>query len=255
MSAGALTVVVVYPDLLGTYGDGGNGLVLARRAAWRGIGVELVEADSDGPLPSADLYCLGGGEDGPQVRAADALAADGRLSRAVEAGAAVLAVCAGYQIVGRSFPDAAGRARPGLGLLDVTTTKSTGRRAVGEVVADPFAAGPAGGPLPTMTGFENHGGVTTLGPGASPLSRTVVGVGNGAGTGTEGAWSGRVVGTYLHGPVLARNPDLADRLLSWVLGRPLDPLADDEEGALRAERLSAARRHRLTAHLRWKKGR
>ena len=80
-------------------------------------------------------------------------------------------------------------------------------------MADPLAEGPAGGPLPTMTGFENHGGVTTLGPEARPLSRTVVGVGNGAGT--EGAWSGRVVGTYLHGPVLARNPSLADRLLSW----------------------------------------
>jgi CobQ-like glutamine amidotransferase family enzyme len=248
VSAAALTVVVVYPDLLGTYGDGGNGLVLARRAAWRGVEVELVEADSDGPLPQADLYCLGGGEDGPQVRAADALSADGRLSKAVEAGAAVLAVCAGYQIVGRSFPDGSGQPRPGLGLLDVTTAKSTGRRAVGEVLAEPLAGGPPGGPLPIMTGFENHGGVTTLGPGARPLSRTVVGVGNGAGT--EGAWSGRVVGTYLHGPVLARNPALADRLLAWVLGGPLDPLDDDEEGVLRAERLAAARPRGPVARLR-----
>jgi lipid II isoglutaminyl synthase (glutamine-hydrolysing) len=253
VSATALTVVVVYPDLLGTYGDGGNGLVLARRAAWRGVEVELVEADSGGALPVADLYCLGGGEDGPQVRAAEALATDGRLSKAVDVGAAVLAVCAGYQIVGRSFPDASGRARPGLGLLDVTTEKSNRRRAVGEVVAHPLSDGPAGGPLPTMTGFENHGGVTTLGPGAKPLSRVEVGVGNG--DGAEGAWSGRVVGTYLHGPVLARNPALADRLLSWVLGRTLDALDDHEEDALRAERLSAARHRGLSARVRRWRGR
>jgi CobQ-like glutamine amidotransferase family enzyme len=249
VSTSALTVVVVYPDLLGTYGDGGNGVVLARRAAWRGVDVELVEADSGSALPTADLYCLGGGEDGPQVRAANALAADGGLMRAVDAGAAVLAVCAGYQIAGRSFPDASGRARPGLGLLDITTQKSSGRRAVGEVVAEPFAAGPPGGPLPTMTGFENHGGETRLGPGAKPLSRVVAGIGNGAGN--EGAWSGRVVGTYLHGPVLARNPALADRLLSWVLGRPMDPLDDHEEDALRTERFSAARRGGPTARVRW----
>src|SRR5271170_2593572 len=103
-----LVVVVVHPDLLGTYGDGGNGVVLARRAAWRGLPVELLEATSDQPLPRADLYCLGGGEDGPQVLAAERLRADATLAEAVEAGAVVLAVCAGYQIVGRSFPAADG---------------------------------------------------------------------------------------------------------------------------------------------------
>jgi CobQ-like glutamine amidotransferase family enzyme len=240
VSASDLTVVVVYPDLLGTYGDGGNGLVLARRAAWRGIGAQLIEAASDEPLPDADLYCLGGGEDGPQVRAAEALAADGTLAAATGGGAVVLAVCAGFQIVGRTFPDADGRPQPGLGLLDVTTAKSTGRRAVGEVVSEPLPEGPAGGALPTMTGFENHGGVTTVGPGARPLARVVTGLGNGTGSGTEGAWSGRVLGTYLHGPVLARNPALADRLLSWAVGRAVEPLDDAEEQALRTERLSVA---------------
>jgi hypothetical protein len=242
VSASDLTVVVVYPDLLGTYGDGGNGLVLARRAAWRGIAVELVEAPSDQPLPSADLYCLGGGEDGPQVRAAEALAADGALVAAAERGAAVLAVCAGFQIVGRTYPDATGAARPGLGLLDVTTEKSAGRRAVGEVVAEPRLDGPPGGSLPTMTGFENHGGATTVGPEARPLAKVVAGVGNGTASNNEGAWAGRVVGTYLHGPVLARNPALADRLLSWVVGTALEPLGDTEERALRADRLAVARR-------------
>jgi lipid II isoglutaminyl synthase (glutamine-hydrolysing) len=250
MSAGDLTVVVVYPDLLGTYGDGGNGVVLARRAAWRNLAVQLVEAPSDQPLPEGDLYCIGGGEDGPQVRAAECLREDGALDRGVDRGAAVLAVCAGYQIVGCSYPGADGEARPGVGLLDVTTVKGPGPRAVGEVVAEPVDGGPAtmgersvpGPALATLTGFENHGGVTTMGPGARPLARVVAGTGNGSGDGTEGAWAGKVVGTYLHGPVLARNPALADLLLGWAAGTDLGPLDDAEESALRGERLSSGGR-------------
>jgi hypothetical protein len=241
-----LTVAVIYPDLLGTYGDGGNGLVLARRAGWRGVEVELVQALSDLPLPRADLYCLGGGEDGPQVRAATTLIADGTLSRAVADGAVVLGVCAGFQLLGRVFPDAADRPHEGLGLLDVATRKGTGVRAVGELVATFDEAAPRrddGIRLPALTGFENHGGVTTIGADASPLARVITGVGNGGGDSTEGAWSGRVVGTYLHGPVLARNVALADLLLGWALasrGESLPPvtLDDVEESALRAERLA-----------------
>lgn len=231
----SLVVVVVYPDLLGTYGDGGNGVVLAHRARWRGIDAELVEATADRPLPAGDVYCLGGGEDGPQLRAAESLRADGTLIRAAEHGAPVLAVCAGYQIAGRTFPAADGRPVPGLGLLDVATVKGTGRRAVGEILAQPLADG-----LPPLTGFENHGGLTARGPDAGPLARVVTGIGNG--DGTEGAYAGHIVGTYLHGPVLARNPALADLLLSWAVGAPLEPLEDAEESALRAERLVAARR-------------
>jgi CobQ-like glutamine amidotransferase family enzyme len=130
-----LRIVVVYPDLLGTYGDGGNGLILARRAQWRGVEVELAPAPSDAPLPEADIYCLGGGEDGPQVRAARSLVDDGTLARRVSAGAVVLAVCAGYQIVGQEFPGADGTPHEGVGLLDLVTLKGTGTRAVGEVVA------------------------------------------------------------------------------------------------------------------------
>ncbi len=100
----ALRVVVIYPDLLGTYGDGGNGLILAERARWRGIASDLIYAPSDGAVPEGDIYCLGGGEDGPQVRAARGLIDDGTLARRVESGATVLAVCAGYQIVGEQFP-------------------------------------------------------------------------------------------------------------------------------------------------------
>jgi len=243
-----LTIAVVYPDLLGTYGDGGNALVLTRRATWRGIDAELVQADSGSPLPGADIYCLGGGEDGPQVRAAEALVADGELHRAVDRGAVVLGVCAGFQLLGHSFPDSVDRPHPGLGLLDVSTRKGTGSRAVGELVASPTDEAPrlsGGRPIPWLTGFENHGGVTTVGPGARPLARVVRGVGNGGGSGTEGAWQGKVLGCYLHGPLLARNVALADLLLGWALSptaEPADlaPLGDVDEAALRDERLSAA---------------
>jgi CobQ-like glutamine amidotransferase family enzyme len=236
----SLTVVVVHPDLLGTYGDGGNGRVLVQRARWRAIGADLVEAPSDAPLPTGDLYCLGGGEDAAQTASAERLRADGSFLRAVEGGAPVLAVCAGYQVVGRTFCGADGRSLPGLGLLDVTTEKGPGPRAVGEVLAEP-----ADGGLPLLTGFENHGGLTVRAPGTAPLARVLAGVGNG--DGTEGAVSGRVVGTYLHGPVLARNPALADLLLSWATGRTLEPLDDAEEAALREERIAAVRARRSGA--------
>jgi CobQ-like glutamine amidotransferase family enzyme len=232
----ALRVAVVYPDLLGTYGDGGNGLILARRAQWRGHEVSLLQAPSDEPLPEADLYCLGGGEDGPQVRAARSLIDDATLARRVADGAVVLAVCAGYQIVGRSFPGADGSPHEGVGLLDITTVKGEGTRAVGEVVADTSL-------VPTITGFENHGGRTTLGESAAPLARVIAGIGNGDGSGTEGAVGGRVFGTYLHGPVLARNPALADLLLGWALGTDPDALAPVDDAAatlLRSERLGVA---------------
>jgi lipid II isoglutaminyl synthase (glutamine-hydrolysing) len=231
----SLRVVVVYPDLLGTYGDGGNGLVLARRAEWRGIEAELIQAPSDVPLPRGDLYCLGGGEDGPQSQAADGLRRDGTLVSAVADGAVVLAVCAGYQIVGRTFPSATGDALEGLGLLAIDTVKGGGPRAVGEVLADPIAPD-----LPVLTGFENHAGASTLVAGIAPLARVRFGVGNGGGDHTEGAREGRVLGTYLHGPVLARNPALADLLLRLALDvEDLEPLPDGREAALRSERLES----------------
>ena len=161
----------------------------------------------------------------------------------------VLAVCAGFQIVGRAFPDAAGEPHEGVGLLGVETVKASGPRAVGEVLVevDPASCGP----LPPLTGFENHGGATSLLEGTAALGHVVVGVGNGAGDGSEGAVQGRVVGTYLHGPVLARNPALADRLLSWALGDvTLGALDDEASESLREERLATVggtrRRRRRT---------
>ena len=196
-------------------------------------------------VPEADIYCLGGGEDGPQVRAARTLIDDGTLAARVARGAVVLAVCAGFQVVGRSFPGADGAAHEGVGLLDIETVKGTGPRAVGEVVADAVGSSgaPALGALPALTGFENHGGLTARGEGTEALGHVTAGVGNG--DGSEGAVTGRVVGTYLHGPVLARNPALADVLLSWALDdTALDPLDDRAADSLREERLDAAGRRR-----------
>ena len=228
----SLRIAVVYPDLLGTYGDTGNGIILARRARSRGFDTELLLCRSSEALPEADLFCLGGGEDGPQVLAAERLRADGALARAVAAGATVFAVCAGFQIIGTSFPDAAGMMHEGLGLLDVITTKGTASRCVGEVAVDPD---PSLG-LARLSGFENHSGVSSLGD-ATALGVVVAGRGNGAGVPVEGAFEGHVLGTYLHGPVLARNAALADLLLAWATGIVLEPLDDAASEDLRRERL------------------
>ncbi len=238
----ALRICVVYPDLLGTYGDGGNGEILVMRARWRGIDAELLQAASSEPLPPADLYCLGGGEDGPQVLAAERLRADGQLSRSVQDGAAVLAVCAGYQILGETFPDATGSSHEGLGLFGLTTSKGTGPRAVGEVAAEVVPTSEGGLGLGALSGFENHGGVSELAPGTAPLARVLSGVGNGL-DGTEGAVVDHLIGTYLHGPVLARNPELADQLLVWATGRAeLEALDDALARDLRHERMAQVSR-------------
>jgi CobQ-like glutamine amidotransferase family enzyme len=233
-----LTVGLLFPDLLGTYGDSGNAAILAQRLRWRGIEAQIITVTAGEPVPaSCEVYVVGGGEDLPQALAARQLGspAGSPLRQAVDRGAAVLAVCAGLQILGTSFVGPDGVEADGLGLVDCTTRRGPGPRAVGEIVVDPV--GPLA--LPLLSGYENHAGVTSVGPGASPAGRVRVGVGNGDGTGTDGVWAGRVLGTYLHGPVLARNPALADLLLGWVVG-DLAPLDDREEQALRAERLRLA---------------
>jgi len=233
--ASSLRLVWVYPDLLSTYGDRGNLLVLERRARLRGIEVESVLVNADHPVPrQGDIYLMGGGEDLPQTLAARRLRADGGLAAAAQHGAVVFAVCAGYQLLGAEFGGEDGQLLQGLEILDIHSGRGE-RRGVGEIVAD---VDPRLG-VPRLTGFENHQGVTKLGPGAAPLARVVAGVGNG--DGTEGAFAGRVLGTYLHGPALVRNPALADLLLTLAVGQ-LPPMSDrDEEWTrrLREQRLAA----------------
>jgi hypothetical protein len=231
-----LRIVTVYPDLLGTYGDRGNGLVLERRARLRGMAVEHVEVPSDAALPVADLYCVGGGEDGPQQLAVHRLDVDGTLRRAVDGGAAVLAVCAGIQILGRSFPGPNGDRVEGLGLLGVDTVGGA-TRAVGEAVVE------AGPPIGALSGFENHAGRTIRDEGVGTLGAVVTGVCNG--DGSDGALQGRLVATYLHGPVLARNPAFADWLLALASGvAALAAIATGPAEELHAERIASARRAR-----------
>jgi lipid II isoglutaminyl synthase (glutamine-hydrolysing) len=231
-----LRLVWVYPDLLSTYGDRGNVLVLERRARLRGLPVEIAEVNSDQRVPpDGDIYLMGGGEDLPQTLATRRLQADGGLHEAVRQGAVLFAVCAGYQMVGLEFGGSEDQPVAGLGLLDIRSGRGE-RRAVGEVVAD---VDPALN-VPRLTGFENHQGVTRVGPRARPLARTTLGIGNG--DGTEGAYAGRVLGTYLHGPALVRNPALADLLIFWAVGRqlpPLPPQAEELAQRLREERLGA----------------
>ena len=233
-----ITVALLFPDLLGTYGDSGNAVILAQRLRWRGFAAEVLTVRSGDPVPSScQLYVVGGGEDLPQSLAAGQLGppGGGPLARAVDGGAAVLAVCAGVQILGTRFVGPDGFEADGLGLIDCSTRRGTGSRAVGEIVVDPFEQD-----LPALTGYENHAGTTEVGPSARPLGRVRVGVGNGDGSRTDGVRAGRIVGTYLHGPVLARNPAVADLLLTWVVG-PLQPLDDHESLELRQERLAATR--------------
>jgi CobQ-like glutamine amidotransferase family enzyme len=232
VSTETLRLVWVYPDLLSTYGDRGNLLILQRRAAMRGLPVEAVEVRSDRALPdSGDIYLLGGGEDGPQALAAQRLISDGALGRAVERGAVIFAVCAGYQLMGTSF-FAKGAKCPGLDLLDLYSDRGA-TRAVGELAG---TVDPALG-LPPLSGFENHGGRTHLGTGAKALATVRVGIGNDGAT--EGAWAATVLGTYSHGPALARNPALADLLLRWAAGTDLAAVDDTWPQRLRAERLDA----------------
>jgi CobQ-like glutamine amidotransferase family enzyme len=231
-----LQIVWVYPDLLSTYGDRGNMLILEHRALARGIPAQTHEIHINQALPEGDIYLLGGGEDGPQALAAQRLIADRGLHRAVDRRAVLFAVCAGYQLVGTSF-FAKGAKCEGLGILDLHSDRGP-TRAVGEL------GGAIDGSLGLaqtdrlLTGFENHGGRTHLGPGVKPLATVKVGVGNDGRT--EGAWHGTVLGTYCHGPALSRNPALADLLLRWATGEEnLPPIDDTWPSRLRAERLAA----------------
>ena len=228
---------LVLPDVMGTYGDGGNAVVLRQRLRLRGVDAEIVEITLAEPVPdSLDLYTLGGAEDYAQRLATKHLLTHQGLQRAVSRGAPVLAICAAIQVLGHWYETSAGERVDGVGLLDVTTAPQD-VRTIGEVVSRPLLDGLSA----PLTGFENHRGGTVLGPSAAPLGAVEKGTGNRAGDGFDGAVQGSVVATYLHGPCLARNPQLADLLLSRVVGE-LAPLELPEVARLRTERLAAPRR-------------
>jgi CobQ-like glutamine amidotransferase family enzyme len=234
------------------YGDAGNVCTLRRRAEWRGIEVEVVPIEA-GPaeLEACDLLFMGGGQDRDQSAVFADFATHKResLVGAVEGGVAVLAVCGGYQLLGHDYVDAGGRVLEGLGLLDLRS-RAGDDRWIGNVLVE---AEPLMGLAdPTLVGFENHGGRTHLGPGLRPLGRVVVGGGNNGEDGGEGVVCGRVIGTYLHGSLLPKNPALADWLLGAALAHrdglatapALAPLDDALEAAAHSRAAEIARAER-----------
>jgi hypothetical protein len=236
----------LYPDYLNIYADRGNIAVFARRAAWRGHDFDVDEIGmADLIVPGAhDLYYVGGGQDREQLLVAANLAAKAAplIEAVIGGGAALLAVCGGYQLLGRGYRGFHGEDMPGVGLLPLETFAGE-RRMIGDVLLE-CELEP--GEHRTLAGFENHAGRTRLDPGAEPLGRVVAGFGNDGESGYEGCRLGRAIGTYLHGPLLPRNPWLADWLLEQALahrdgGRPpeLAPLGDELEG--RAHEVSAER--------------
>lgn len=223
-----LRIVPLYPELLSIYADRGNVRVLERRAVWRGIDVEVVPlALGDDLDPGrADIILLGGGQDRDEALVADALRAQTpALRSALADGAALLAVCGGYQLLGHRYVDHQGHEILGTGLVDLET-RAGPDRLIGNILVDVDWDGHQ-----DLVGFENHAGRTVLGQGLEPLGRVVAGAGNDGVSGYEGCRSGRIVGTYVHGPLLPKNPWLADRLLAWGCerrGLPTDLVSLDD---------------------------
>jgi lipid II isoglutaminyl synthase (glutamine-hydrolysing) len=210
----------LYPDYLNIYADRGNIAVLARRAAWRGheLEVESVSVGEEFRPDAYDLLYVGGGQDREQTLIAEDLVAKGSALRAaLDGGAALLAVCGGYQLLGRSYRDFHGADLPGVGIFPLETVAGE-RRMIGDVLLE---CDLEPGQKRTVAGFENHAGRTRLDPGAQPLGRVIAGFGNDGKSGYEGCRAGRAIGTYLHGPLLPRNPWLADWLLVQALARRL----------------------------------
>jgi lipid II isoglutaminyl synthase (glutamine-hydrolysing) len=232
----------LYPDYLNIYADRGNIAVLAERARRRGheLDVQAIGLRDAVRPGDVDLYYVGGGQDREQELVAPDLAEKAEpLREAVENGAAFLAVCGGYQLLGRSYLDVAGVELPGISLLPLRTIAGT-RRMIGDVLLRCEWADR------TLAGFENHAGRTLLDPDAVPLGRVLAGFGNDGESGYEGCRYRRAYGTYLHGPLLPRNGWFADRVLADALahrsgGEPpdLEPLDDELENAAHA--VSAAR--------------
>ncbi len=243
----SIRVAHLYPEYLNIYADRGNIAVLARRAALRGheLDIRAVSVGDEIRSDDYDLIYVGGGQDREQVLIAPDLAEKGQAIRElVDDGAALLAVCGGYQLLGRGYLGRDGAHMQGAGLFPHETVAGE-RRMIGDVLLECELDH---GVRRTIAGFENHAGRTKLDPGAEPLGRVVAGFGNDGESGYEGCRVGRALGTYLHGPLLPRNPWLADLLLSWAIAHrqglppePLEPLPDRLEAIAHAVAAGRAR--------------
>jgi lipid II isoglutaminyl synthase (glutamine-hydrolysing) len=240
------TVGWLYPDLMNIYGDRGNILTLLKRAEWRDYDARLLELrrGTTEHMEDVDVFFFGGGQDREQALVYEDLLEYKQppLEMAVQAGAAVLAVCGGYQLLGHYYQTAEGERFPGIGLIDVKTEAGK-KRFIGDVVVDTQIADVTPN---SLVGFENHSGRTFLGPKARPLGRVRLGYGNNGSDGTEGCLQGGVLGTYLHGSLLPKNPHLADHLIRSALRRrgvvDLSPLDDSVEMAAHERILERAPR-------------
>lgn len=227
-----LALVHLLPELLGTYGDKGNVEIASWRLNKRGIAHEVLTVGIGEAIPTtADLYFLGGGEDDAQIKAREILGTS--LSKAIKNGAHIFAVCAGFQLLGATFPASGGRTVEGLGIAPIETL-SAPKRSVGEIFSKPSIS------IAMLTGFENHAGQTRFLEDQQPLGNVISGVGNGLGTNIDGLITNQIVATYMHGPALARNPELADWILSRVVGE-LAPLKAEIFSKLHDERASAVK--------------
>lgn len=237
-----LTIVHLFPELLNLYGDGGNVIALTRRLQWRGLPVEVREVGMGDAMDfsQADIVFIGGGADREQMIVKDAMVArKSELSAYVADGGVLLAVCGGYQFLGHSYAmdDVVVE---GLGVIDMETVRGEGRLIGNAVIQSDICDAP-------IVGFENHGGRTTLGPDAKPLGR-VLGktFGNNGEDGFEGVHQGNLIGTYLHGPLLPKNPQVADYLIAQAYDRrgdvlelaPLDDTIELEANRVMAKRLN-----------------
>jgi len=238
-------LLALYPEQMNIYADRGNILFLQRRCEWRGIGFEYAASGPGEEFdPGAhDLIYIGGGQDRDQVIVAADMVKTKRkaLAAAVDDGAATLAVCGGYQLLGHSYQLGEQRIE-GLGLADLETVRDPGPRLIGNVAIETdLGDGPE-----VLAGFENHGGRTQLGEDAEPLGRVLSGHGNNGVDGYEGVRRANLIGTYLHGPLLPKNAALADRLIALAIARrdgaepELEPLDDELERAAHASALEAA---------------
>ncbi len=234
----SLTLVHLYPREMNIYGDTGNVVVLRRRLQWRGMSARIVAVSVGDPLPSdADILLGGGGQDATQGEIGADFASRGSELRAMaDDGVVMLAICGSYQMLGHAFVTQDGRRIEGVGVLDVLT-QGQPARLIGNNYVDTPDAG-------RLVGYENHSGLTELGPGVRPLGTTAAGRGNNGRDRTEGAVRDNVIGTYLHGPVLAKSPRFADDLLVRALarrGQPSDLEPLDDTLAESAARVAVAR--------------
>ncbi len=236
----------LYPDYLNIYADRGNLAVFSKRAAWRGLELDVraLGVGDEIVLGAHDLFYIGGGQDREQALIAPDLAAKGEsLTAAIANGASLLAVCGGYQLMGRFYRDQSGAEQPGVGLFPLHTVAGE-RRMIGDVLLECELES---GERRTLAGFENHAGRTYLDEGAKPLGRVIAGFGNDGETGYEGCRLGRALGTYLHGPLLPRNPWLADWLLAQAAAHRtgeaprFEPLPDELEAEAQAVSADRAR--------------